>query len=173
MIENMIVTNKEGNAKEIDNSNLAENDLQFTFVEKVTWKSNGKSYQLSNFLWYFPLFMQNKIVCIEHKDFMQSPHPNNLIVYNDDKSIYKTISVPPFINEQTIRESIRPKSEPGKFEVLELIKLIDGKQHLIVLISTETHHAKWGLCPLLEKRALDIETWQWHPTWSEGGLYWG
>ena len=57
--------------------------------------------------------------------------------------------------------------------MLESLELIDNKEHLIVLISTQTHHTHWGLSPLIEKRALNTETWEWHPKWSVGGVYWG
>ena len=173
MIDKLIVTNEENKEKEITIENYKTYDKYFRFTTAIHWNFEEVEFRCEKVRNYFPFFDKGLLAIQFHEDDINYPHPNNLVILNADKSVHEIITVPLFINEQTLKERITPKGELGKFEVLESLELVDNKEHLIVLISTQTHHTHWGLSPLIEKRALNTETWEWHPKWSVGGVYWG
>ena len=140
----------------------------------LTWTENQKEYSLTSIhpFQFFPIFNERKIGVIYFKDEIFI-HPDNLVIYNADQTIYKVERVPAFINEKILNDPNVQTNKLGKFENFKGLEQINGVDHLLVNISTETYlGSRMGECSTIEVRALNPENGQFDPNWSLGGIYW-
>jgi hypothetical protein len=131
-------------------------------IRKLGWINGGLSFFLEseeNFS-FFPIYSLNKIAVVWYGD-SRYPPPTNLVIYNVDATVHKLIAAPEILK---FKNGIR-----GKFANFRGLKIIDNYQYLIVNIYTGSNAGRAG--DLMELRALDLETGEFHPTWHDN-LYW-
>lgn len=169
----IIVTNEEGDTKEITKDNYFIFDNYFNIAHKVEWDENDVHYVCEKTYQMYPIFSSQKMVILYRSDSPEFKRPDNLIIHNPDKSVYKTVTVPPFINETVLKTKINPFNHPEGFSYLKELINIEGKEYLVIGINTYAYMgSRMGHCTMIEERALDIETGLFHPTWNKGPLYW-
>lgn len=170
---NITITNEEGDTKIITETNYADYDNLFRVVKRVEWDYNGSHYSCENSYQFYPIFPLQKIIILYPDEHAEFPHPGNLVIYHPDKSVDKIVRVPSFINEIVIKTRINPLNGPEGFSYLKELIQIEDQPHLVTGISTYAYMgSRMGHCTMIEERALNIETGQFHPQWNKGPLYW-
>ena len=145
-------------------------------VKKISWIFENKEtlIEVKDSITFYPFFSLNKIIVL-FSNQPEFPHPNNLVVYNGNGTVHKIISVPILIHSQVLnmvdlwiknhpKEKTSIKDFVGTFSLLSNIQEIEGTNYLIVFIKESTIYTSR---PNLEKRFLDVQTWQWDCKWSD------
>lgn len=175
-MENFTMIDSEGHSfliPPIDFGEILDKANATTRLNKTVWEHDDKDFSLSTEQSFqcYPLFEKNRIVYIYWAD-QRFLHPDNLVVYNEVGSIMTVVSVPPFLSENNVNGGHADKSKPGAFVNFEGIERIDDRDFLLVNIIIDAWHVRFGDCQTIEVRALDTNTFQFHPSWYKAGFYW-
>ncbi len=174
-MNSIISIDTDGKETEINSQFDIENISHRVFQssKQLSWEYGGKIYRISNqgqFAFY-PAFVLAKLGLVWQSNDIYK-HPQNFVIYNADATVHKVITVPPFISSELLNDGYVDNSKPGMFENFSRLQNIEGSVHFIVNISAESVHVHYGRCLHVEKRALQIESGEFHPTWCKGGIYW-
>ena len=148
------------------------NESQCNWIKSVCWFNDGTKLELKiyNGAYFYPFFRLNRFLMLYINDPNFIP-PDNMIIYNSDGSIFKKVPVPHFNHPQTkdeIQKYLKPNKMKGtdvhpSFYSIGTLEDIERKKYLTIHI-TEPVIFKYS--HYYEERALDIESGEWHPSWS-------
>ncbi|MDF0720353.1 hypothetical protein P0M11_10135 [Kaistella sp. PBT33-4] len=135
--------------------NFLQNEIALKF-KRVKWKFDDNFYiiEYDESKPYCGYFSDEFILVLFIEDSPIHSHPNNLVLYNLKKEIFKIIQAPKPLHYKG--NNLLPISSIGK------VKIIDNVKHLLVVISTGGYDMGFS-----EFRYLNLETFEYHPTYYE------
>lgn len=168
MIESITLLNTQDNSTTIyPFSNLDYLYEHFQTLKAISWVSNSVTFELANQseISFYPVFNLNKIAITWYSHNVYK-EPSNLVLYNDDATVHKIITVPIFI-DKGLALIVSKGKKKAEFSGFAGIKEIDGQNYLMVDISSNYYEGPYYQNLALERRALDVESGEFHPTWNQ------